>query len=244
MKINCLIVDDEPLASNVIKKYLIDFKEVEVLHTCQDALEAFIYLSNSSYRKVDLLFLDINMPEITGMELIRRLDTKPLTIITTAYREYAVESYELNVFDYLMKPVPYNRFSKTMEKVIEHFALIHKVKNSALLDQEEKEHLFVKVDKKMIKIYFSDILYVESLKDYVRVVCTSENFITHSNLGNFTSNLPDDRFIRIHRSYTISLSSIKSLEGNSVHIGNKIIPIGRNYQVETKKLILNQRIEA
>lgn len=243
MIINCLIVDDEPLASNVIKKYLMNFEEVQVLHTCQDALEAFSYLSNGSYRKVDLLFLDINMPEITGMELMRRLDPKPLTIITTAYREYAVESYELDVFDYLMKPVAYNRFSKTMEKVMEYFAFIRKVKNSALLDQEEKEHIFVKVDKKMIKIYFSDILYIESLKDYVRIVCTSENLITHSNLGNFTSNLPDNKFIRVHRSYTVSLSKIKSLEGNSVHIGNRIIPIGRNYQVETKKLILNQRIE-
>lgn len=242
MKINCLIVDDEPLAANVIKKYLTNFTEVEVLNTCQDALEAFSYLSSNRHKTTDLMFLDINMPEISGMELMRRLDTKPLTIITTAYREHAVESYELDVFDYLMKPIAYSRFSKTIEKAIEHFNLMHKVTNSSLLAAEE-EYLFIKVDKKMVKVYLADILYIESLKDYVRVVCANQNFITHSNLGNFTAQLSSDKFLRVHRSYTVSLSKIKALEGNTVSIGNKIIPIGRNYQVTTKKLILSHRVE-
>ncbi len=242
MKINCLIVDDEPLASNVIKKYLSNFKEVEILHICQDAFEAYAFLNNKAAGNVDLLFLDINMPEVTGMELMRRLESKPLTIITTAYREYAVEGYELDVFDYLMKPIAYNRFCKTMEKVMHHFALKEKVLNSRSLKSEEKGHLFVKVNKKMVKLYFADMLYVESLKDYVRIVCGSESFITHSNLGNFTSQLPPDEFLRIHRSYTVSLSKISALQGNSISIGSKIIPIGRNYQVETKKLILSQSV--
>lgn len=241
MKINCLIVDDEPLAANVIKKFLTDYKDIEVLNTCQDALEAFSYLTNSANQKVDLMFLDINMPEISGMDLMRRLETKPLTVITTAYREYAVEGYELDVFDYLMKPISLGRFIRTIEKITEHFELINKVASSSLLDQEKEEHIFIKVDKKMIKLYFSDILYIESLKDYVRIVCTSENFIAHSNLGSFTSNLPEDKFIRVHRSYTISLSKIKSLEGNNINIAGKIIPIGRNYQVEIKKRILLQK---
>lgn len=243
MKINCLIVDDEPLAANVIKKYLSHFKEVEVLFTCHDALDAFGHLNDRSHQKIDLLFLDINMPEITGMDLMRRLDSKPLTIITTAYREHAVEGYELDVFDYLMKPIAYDRFCKTMEKVLDYFTLINRVKNSSSHDHVEKEHLFVKVDKKMVKVYFTDILYVESLKDYVRIVSNGGNFITHSNLGNFTANLPADQFIRIHRSYTVSLSKINTLQGNSVSIGNKIIPIGRNYQVETKKIILKPKLE-
>jgi len=182
------------------------------------------------------------MPEITGMDLMRRLDSKPLTIITTAYREYAVEGYELDVFDYLMKPIAYDRFGKTMEKVLDYFALIDSIKNSPSHDEADKEHLFIKVDKKMVKVYFSDILYVESLKDYVRIISKEGNFITHSNLGNFTANLPTDQFVRIHRSYTVSLSKINSLQGNSVSIGNKIIPIGRNYQVEIKKTILKPKV--
>lgn len=243
MKINCLIVDDEPLASNVIKNYLSNFKEVEIMHICQDAFEAYRFLNNKATQNVDLLFLDINMPEVTGMELMRRLENRPLTIITTAYREYAVEGYELDVFDYLMKPIAYNRFCKTMEKVIDHFALREKALSLAGFKPEEKGHLFVKVNKKLIKLYFADILYIESLKDYVRIVCGSESFITHSNLGNFTTQLPPDQFLRIHRSYTVSLSKISALQGNSISIGTKIIPIGRNYQVETKKLILSQSVE-
>ena len=243
MKINCLIVDDEPLASNVIKNYLSNFKEVEILHVCQDAFEAYSFLNSKAVRNVDLLFLDINMPEITGMELMRRLESKPVTIITTAYREYAVEGYELDVFDYLMKPIAYNRFCKTMEKVMEHFALRERALHSTVATPDEKGHLFVKVNKKLIKLYFADMLYVESLKDYVRIVCGSESYITHSNLGNFTSLLPPDQFLRIHRSYTVSLSKVSTLQGNSVSIGTKIIPIGRNYQVETKKLILKQSVE-
>lgn len=238
MKINCLIVDDEPLAANVIKSHLKNFPEIGVLATCQDALETFHYLTNCISNKVDLMFLDINMPEISGMQLIKRLDDKPLTVITTAYREFAVESFELDVFDYLVKPIAFDRFAKTIHKIQEHFDIANKISITNQQNDSEENSLFIKVDRKMVKVYFSDILYIESLKDYIRIVTTSENLITHSHLGNFIPNLPNDRFLRIHRSYAVALNRIKALEGNNVIIGSKSIPIGRNYQAETKRRIL------
>lgn len=238
MKINCLIIDDEPLAANVIKNHLKSFPNIEVLATCQDALEAFRYLTKATSTKVDVMFLDINMPEISGMDLIKRLDNKPLTVITTAYREFAVESFELDVFDYLVKPIAFERFAKTIQKAQEHFDIVNKISITEQQNDSEENSLFIKVDRKMVKVFFSDILYVESLKDYIRIVTTSENLITHSNLGNFTPHLPNDRFLRIHRSYTVALNRIKALEGNNVMIGSKSIPIGRNYQAETKRRIL------
>lgn len=240
MKNNCLIIDDEPLASNVIKSHLKIFKDFNVLAVCQDALEAYSYLTNNKNPKVDLMFLDINMPEISGIDLLKTLDHKPLTVITTAYREFAVEGFELDVFDYLVKPIAFNRFAKTISKIEQHFDLVNT--HTITVPENEDDYLFVKVDKKMVKVYLSDILYIESLKDYVRIVATSENLITHSNIGNFTSSLPNEKFVRIHRSYTVALARISAVEGNNVIIGNKIIPIGRNYQTEIKKLILKPAV--
>jgi DNA-binding LytR/AlgR family response regulator len=240
MKNNCLIIDDEPLASNVIKSHLKIFKDFNVLAICQDALEAYSYLTNNKNPKVDLMFLDINMPEISGIDLLKTLDHKPLTVITTAYREFAVEGFELDVFDYLVKPIAFNRFAKTINKIEQHFDLVNT--HTTTVPENEDDYLFVKVDKKMVKVYFSDILYIESLKDYVRIVSTTENLITHSNIGNFTANLPSEKFVRIHRSYTVALARINAVEGNNVIIGNKIIPIGRNYQTEIKKLILKPAV--
>lgn len=231
MKIKCLIVDDEPLAINVIKNHLTAFDDLEVMGSCGDAVEAFNFIKA---QPADLIFLDINMPELNGMEFIRSLEKPPLVIITTAYREYAVEGFELNVFDYLVKPISFPRFVKAVDKVLEHF----QIKGSK--GSDENDYIFIKVDKKIVKVYYNDILYVESLKDYVRVVTKTENHITHQNLGTFTASLPETQFIRIHRSYTISLDKIKALDGNDIEITNKKIPIGRNYQAEIKKRILGQ----
>lgn len=237
MSIKCIIVDDEPLAIKVIENHLQGFDDFEMVATCNDAIESFSHLKNES---VDLMFLDINMSGISGIDFIKYLKEPPLIVITTAYREYAVESFELNVFDYLVKPISFPRFSKTISKVIEYFQTIKSPKVPLTKNIEEELYIFIKADKKMVKVYFTEILYVESLKDYVRIVTPSESYITHHNLGNFTALLPEDKFLRIHRSYTIALDKIKAVEGNNVEIERKKIPIGRNYQSEIKKQILNQ----
>lgn len=233
MKLNYLIVDDEPLAANVIKNHMKAFDDFEMASFCHNAMEAFGYLKNN---KVDVIFLDINMPEISGIDILKSLKNPPLVVITTAYREYAVEGFELSVFDYLVKPIAFPRFVKAIDKILKHFLTLHSTFASEV---ETGEFLFVKVDKKMVKILFEDILYIESLKDYVKIVTGAESFITHQNLGNFTDILPPAKFLRIHRSYTIALNKIKALDGNNIEIGTKNLPIGRNYQTDVKKKVLH-----
>lgn len=235
MKIKCLIVDDEPLGINVIKRHLKGFEDFEIVACCSDAMEAFQVLKSNN--KIHLMFLDINMPELSGIDFIKSLDTKPLVVITTAYREYAVESFELDVFDYLVKPIALSRFVKTIDKVTEHYRALNPSKGKA---QEENDFIFLKVDKKIVKVFFSEILYIESLKDYVRVVTQYENLITHHNLRSITKALPANKFLRIHRSYTVAIDKIRSLEGNNVEVQDKKLPIGRNYQKKIKKKILNE----
>lgn len=236
MKINCLIIDDEPLAINVIKNYLARFEGFEVVGTCENAIDGFNLLSEHS---VDLLFLDINMPMLNGMEFLRGLDHPPYTIITTAHREYAVESFELNVVDYLVKPISFSRFIKAIDKA-RHLLRDEKSLKEEASDEHEstQKSIFIKVDKKMVKLAFNDILYIESLKDYVRVKTLHEDFITHENLSSMAKLLPAEQFLRIHRSFTINLSKVKAIDGNCVEIMGKLIPIGRNYQKQTKQIIL------
>ncbi|MCG8476715.1 MAG: LytTR family DNA-binding domain-containing protein [Cytophagales bacterium] len=238
MKITCLIIDDEPLAINIIKNYLARFEGFEIAGTCENAVEAFNTLSECH---VDLLFLDINMPMLNGIEFLKGLDSPPLTIITTAYREYAVESFELNVIDYLIKPISFSRFVKAINKakrLLKSDAAPEKEKNSSEADSAQRS-IFIKVDKKMIRLAFDDILYIESLKDYVRIKTLHEDFITHENLGGMGKLLPSDQFLRIHRSFAINLEKVKSIEGNCVEVFGKMLPIGRNYQKQTKQLILD-----
>ncbi len=232
MKIKCLIIDDEPLALNVIKKHLTSFENFELVATHTNAVDAYNTLSQTA---VDVIFIDINMPKINGIDFLKNLTNPPLTIITTAYREYAVEGFELNVLDYLVKPISFQRFLKAISKI-----------NDKLPENTTKENnapnpngfAFFKVDKKMVKIFFKDILYIESLKDYVKIKTIYEDFITHKNLISITEIIPMDKFIRIHKSYIISINQVESVVGNTVQITGKSIPIGRNYQKEAKITIL------
>ncbi|HAA16987.1 MAG TPA: DNA-binding response regulator [Cytophagales bacterium] len=243
MNVRCLLVDDEPLALQVVTQYLEQVEDFEVAGTCESALEAGTFLTT---HPVDLVFLDINMPMLSGLEFLKTLANPPLIVITTAYREYAVDSYELDVLDYLVKPIPFARFMKTLHKVREQLRLRQQATQPTATDGEptppppplQADHLYLKVDKKMIRVEYSDIVYVESLKDYVRVITTLESLIVHYNLQAFTDLLPPKDFARIHRSYTINLNHIKALDGNSIEIGGKSLPIGRNYQPEVKQRIL------
>ncbi|NRB83574.1 MAG: response regulator [Winogradskyella sp.] len=233
MKIKCVIIDDEQLAIGVIEDHLKNFDHVEVVATFNNPLKAYPILEQE---KIDVIFLDINMPQITGFSFIENLSNKPLIVITTAYREYAVKSFELNILDYLVKPIPFNRFLKTMNKVYQQ-VYINNVGGDSSLQQEP--HIFLKVNKKLVKVNLNDILYIESLKDYIKVIATIGDYVVHKSLTAITEELPQSSFMRVHRSYTISINKIVALEGNTIEISNKKIPIGRNYLKKTKDRIFN-----
>ncbi|NJX14400.1 LytR/AlgR family response regulator transcription factor [Tamlana crocina] len=233
MSTKCIIIDDEPLAINVIKNYLQQIKGFEVTKTFSNALEALDFLKSE---QIDVMFLDINMPLLDGLSFVKALNDPPLIIVTTAYTEFAVETYELNVLDYLVKPIEFPRFIKAIDKVE------HKLMKTTTINQNNnaREHLFVKIDKKkMKKIYLDEILTIESLKDYLKINTTTGKYIIHSTLSDFTSLLPEHNFIRIHRSYTIAIDKIDVVEGNSVEIEGLRYVIGRSYLEEVKGKILN-----
>lgn len=233
MKIKCVIIDDEALAINVMEDHLKNFEHVDVVATYTNPLKAFGLLEKE---KIDVIFIDINMPQLSGFEFIENLSYKPLVIITTAYREYAVKSYELNVLDYLVKPIPFQRFLKTMNKVHQRIYLDNAVPD---LNIQQEPHIFLKVSKKLIKVNLNDILYIESLKDYIKVITTLGDYVVHKSLTAISEELPQSNFLRVHRSYTISLNKIKSVEGNMLEIVGRKIPIGRNYVKIARERIFN-----
>ena len=234
MKIKCVIIDDEPLAIKVVENHLKEFQNFEVIETFNNPIEALYLLEKGA---VDILFLDINMPKMNGLDFVKTLNSKMNVVITSAYREYAVESFDLNVLDYLVKPIPFNRFLKTINKITQQVYLQKGIQKEE--DSSNESFIFLKVDKKLIKITFEDILYVESLKDYIKVFTTSGNYLVHKSLTSMTEELPDSNFIRIHRSYTIAIDKVKSVEGNLVEIATTKIPIGRKYVNHAKRIILN-----
>lgn len=233
MKIKCIIIDDEPLAISVIEDHLKNFDHVEIIDTFNNPLKAYRVLEQE---KIDVIFLDINMPQMTGFTFIDNLSYKPLIVITTAYREYAVKSFELNILDYLVKPIPFNRFLKTINKIYQQVYVSTATADSSL---QQEPHIFLKVNKKLIKINLNDILYIESLKDYIKVITALGDYVVHKSLSAITEELPQSNFMRIHRSYTISINKISALEGNTVEISGRKIPIGRNYTKQAKERIFN-----
>ena len=230
MSLKCLILDDEPLAVNVIRNYLSQIKEMAPPQSFNSSLDGLEYLRSN---RVDLLFLDINMPLLDGISFLKTLEQRPMVILTTAHTEYALQGYELEVLDYLVKPIPFPRFLMAVNKALEKQTQPNKT------SVPEREHLFVKIDKKkMKKVYLEDILVVESLKDYIKIITRTNKMVVHETLTNFTDNLPQDRFIRIHRSFTVALDKVETLEGNSIEIGGVRYTIGRSYLKEAKDLIL------
>ncbi|MBF7092380.1 response regulator transcription factor [Flavobacterium sp. ALJ2] len=232
MKIKCVLIDDEPLAIKVLQNYFTNFTDFEITGTFVNALEALDYINNNS---VDAVFLDINMPMMTGFELISLIENKTKVIITTAFREFAAESYDLEVLDYLVKPIPLPRFIKCINKITTEYNL----KNNIKVENHRVEpHLFIKVDKKMIKINIDEILFVEGMKEYIKVITLDKTYITHKSLTALSDELPADRFMRIHKSYLIAVNKVKSIEGNRIQIQSFTLPIGRNYSKEVKSKIL------
>lgn len=234
MKIKCLIIDDEPLAIKVIENHLQDFQNMELVGTYNTAISALPAIKEQN---IDVIFLDINMPKMSGLDFLRSLTNKPHIIITTAYREYAVDSFDLDVLDYLVKPIPFSRFMKAINKIT-NIVNLNKEKTSDTSLKEEP-HIFLKVDKKLMKIKLNDILYIESLKDYIKVITKMGDYLVHKSMTSISEELPKENFLRIHRSFNIAINKITSIEGNSVEIANRRIPIGRNYLQVAKQKILN-----
>ena len=233
MKIKCIIIDDEPLGAEVIEAHLKEFPNMELKESFTNPLEALSIIESG---EIDVVFIDINMPKMNGLDFIRSIEQSPYFIITTAYREYAVESFDLDVLDYLVKPIPFTRFLKSINKLSQKFITD---KSEDVQQTVEKSFIFLKVDKKLIKIKFEDIFFIESLKDYIKVFTKSGEYLAHKSLSGITEELPKTQFLRLHRSFTVALDKIQALEGNSVLVTNKRIPIGRKYLNHAKDVILN-----
>lgn len=232
-----IIIDDEPLAINVLKNYAEQIKQLQLVNTFSNAIDATSFLQEN---EVDIIFLDINMPILDGLNFLESLHVSPMIVITTAHEEYALKSFELEVLDYLVKPIPFPRFLKTVNRII---SLKQGASNTGSQSTNEKPSIFVKVDKKKLqKIFLDEIVVVESLKDYIRIKTTSAKYIIHKTLGSFTDELPSDKFLRIHRSYTIAIDKIEAIEGNSLEVDGIRYTIGRSYLNDAKSRILNDSI--
>jgi DNA-binding LytR/AlgR family response regulator len=229
MKWKCLIVDDEPPAVKIIKNYAEMVDQLEVIGSCSNVLQAMEYLKSS---KVDLLFLDIQMPKLLGTSFLETLLHPPKVIFITAYKEYATEAFDLDAVDYLLKPVSFVRFLKAVNKVTSSNSAVNITGTPSM-----RGFLYFRSERKMIKVFLSDILYVESLKDYIRIYRLNDNFLqVKLSISAVEAMLPKNMFVRIHRSFVVSLDKITAYTNYDVEIGTKEIPIGRQYLGALKAL--------
>lgn len=236
MKMRYLIVDDEPLARRVLEKHAALVPYLEPAGECSNALQAMDVLHS---RSVDLMFLDINMPKLSGIDFLKTLTNPPLVVITTAYPEFALQGYELNVFDYLVKPVSFERFLKAVEKA--RYARQNLLRSEAAAPsvKPEETFVFIKSSKRTYKVNLGSILYIEALGDYVKVFTEDKMIVTYQSLKNIETLLPPASFPRIHKSFIIALSKVELIEGNQVRIRDRMIPIGTNYKADFEKKILS-----
>ncbi len=225
MKYKCLIIDDEELARELLETHLSQLNDFELVGSCSSAIEASSLLQQKT---VDLLFLDIEMPVLKGTDFFKNLMHKPMVIFTTAYRDYAVEGFELNAVDYILKPITFQRFFKAIEKFTSLQNSNPKTALTAVLTSKE-EYIFIRTDRKQLKVTFDSILYIESLKDYVKIHLKDETHLTKYRISAFEKEL-DQRFVRIHRSYIVNSDKITAYTKNDIEIGKAEIPIGENYK--------------
>ncbi|HEY0741281.1 MAG TPA: LytTR family DNA-binding domain-containing protein [Chryseosolibacter sp.] len=234
MQHTCLIVEDEPLARNLLTEYVRKVSFLNLVKACSNPMEALEVLRTNT---IDILFLDIQMPEITGITLLKILQKKPMVILTTAYSEYALESYELDVVDYLLKPITFDRFLKAVDKASQRITTPGVPATDKPQGESSPDFVFVKDGTKLVKIVFDDILYVEGLKDYVTIHTKTQKVVTLQRLKALEMQLPPEKFIRIHHSYIIALKAIDVIHKGEVQIGNAMIPISDSYKKAFKDLI-------
>jgi len=236
MKLNCLIIDDEPLARKGLQEYV---DEIDFLHriaSCENALKASQYLNESS---VDLLYLDIHMPKVSGIDFLKTLKHPPMTIFTTAYTDYAIEGYALDVIDYLVKPITFERFLRASQKAMEFFQLRARAENSA---GNQADYFFVRCDSKFEKVFFGEVSYIEALQNYAVIHVPGRKLITYITLTGLENQLPKDRFVKVHKSYIVSVTHIRAIDGGEILIGDDRIPISRNLRDDVIRQIMGNRL--
>jgi DNA-binding LytR/AlgR family response regulator len=228
MKTNCLIVDDEPLARELIRNHIQKLDNFEIVAECGDAMKALEVLRS---HRVDLMFMDIQMPQITGIEFLKTLKHPPQVIITTAYREYALEGFELDVVDYLLKPITFERFLKAVNKYFQvSSGNPGPVENHSPVNTADDTFIYVKENKKVLKLHLKDILYIEGLSEYVKIHTPEKRIVTKTSMTSMEEKLPDNDFMRIHKSYIVSLRKIEAFTSTSIEILGKELPIGRSFK--------------
>lgn len=233
MNLSCVIVDDEPLAITIIEGYLKKIPYIEIIGRFDNAIPVYEFLKEN---EVDLLLLDIEMPNISGVDFLKSLSTSPSVIFTTANRNYAIEGFELNVEDYILKPISFERLLTAVNRVYDN------KKEKVSENGDIEDFLYLKENKKMVKVYLNNILYLESIKDYVKVVTSCKTVVTKQQLGHFESTLDNKKFLRIHRSFIVATDKIDAYSLSGIDIGSIELPIGRKYKEEVIEMLesLNQ----
>ncbi|MGY4536114.1 two-component system LytT family response regulator [Mucilaginibacter sp. UYNi724] len=240
--IRCLVVDDEPLALNILEDYISKMPSLQLVKATTNPIEALTMVQDGG---IDLVFLDVQMPELTGIQFLRIANGKAKVILTTAYPQYALEGYELDVVDYLLKPIAFDRFFKSVQKaqgIIQPSAKTAPIAEPVQQDDFMSDFIFVKTEHKIQKVYLHDILYIEGLKDYVSIFTAAERIITLQGMKKMEDALPPKHFIRVHKSYIVSINKIDSIERSRIFIGDKVIPVGDTYRDEFFKIVDGKNI--
>ena len=235
MKLNCLIIDDEPVARKGMAEYILEVDFLNLVAQCENPLKAATFLGQDS---IDLLYLDIKMPRLSGVDFLRTLRNPPLVIFTTAYSTYALEGYALDIVDYLVKPIPFERFFKASQKAFE----IIRLRRMASEQISDVDYFFVKCENKFEKIFLNQVLFVEALQNYVVIHTADRKLITYITLAGLEQQLPGDRFLRVHKSYIVGLSHITAIDGNDIRISEQRIPISRNLKEVVVNKIMGDRL--
>jgi DNA-binding LytR/AlgR family response regulator len=235
-KISCIVIDDEPLAREILKQHIAGVEALELIATCSNAVEAISLLKQSS---VHLMFLDIQMPQLLGTNFIRTLKNPPKVIFTTAYRKYAIEGFELDAVDFILKPISFERFLKAVNKVLEIDFATPKIALPPKENQNEQANsfLYFRADRKMVKVFFRDILFIEGLKDYIKIITVSKTIVTKYVLSTLEEMLPTNEFLRIHKSFIIAVNKIESYNADTIQIASHELPIGRLYKFDVNRVL-------
>jgi len=226
--VNCIIVDDEPVAREILENHLHKVDAINIIASCKNAVEAFNEISSN---EIDLIFLDINMPEISGLSFAKSINKNIKVIFTTAYREYAIDGFNLQAVDYLLKPISFERLLQAVHKYLGENIAFREAETSEI-NVEKNDFIFVRSDRKMIKIDFYDINYIESLSDYIKIHLNDKTIVTRETISNIEGKLPQKEFMRIHRSYIVAIAKIESFTNEFIEIENKALPISRSYKQE------------
>jgi len=236
--INCIIVDDEPVAREILEEHLAKIDGANVLASCKNALDAFNMINT---KNVDLIFLDINMPEISGLSFAKSINKSIKIIFTTAYREYAVDGFDLQAVDYLLKPISYGRLLQSVNKYLDENIQTSNITIEEIIE-EKSDYIFVRSDRKMVKVKFSEINYIESISDYIKIHLAYKNVVTRETISNIEVKLPQNDFVRTHRSYIVSVDKIVSFTNEEIELTSKnVIPISRSYKREVLQKLENNQ---